>query len=283
MLAVQRSTCVGRNQAQSGAIGRTIASVVSLVKPPLEFLIPDSLGAAWAVALVAAAFVTAAISATFGIGGGVAMLAVMLALLPPAVVLPIHGVVQAGSNAGRLLALRSSVQHSMLAWFTAGTIIGVVAASLVLVALPTSTLQIILGLFILWTVWGPKLHARAISDRAFLLVGAGASFCTMFVGATGPMVAAFWDIRRMGKLGVVATHSACMVVQHASKVIAFGFLGFAFAEWLPMIVAMLVAGQLGTLAGARLLKALPDRVFEIAFKLILTGLALRLLWSAVID
>jgi uncharacterized membrane protein YfcA len=94
------------------------------------------------------------------------------------------------------------------------------------------------------------------------------------------MVAAFWDVGRMGKLGVVATHAACMVVQHAIKVVAFGVLGFAFADWLPMIAAMLVAGQLGTQAGARVLKALPQRAFEISFKLILTGLALRLLWSA---
>lgn len=246
----------------------------------MEALLPDGLGVAWAIALVAAAFITAAISAAFGIGGGVAMLAVMLAILPPAVVLPIHGVVQAGANAGRVLTLGRHVERSMLAWFTAGTVAGIVVASLVLVALPTATLQIILGLFILWTVWGPKLGPRAISDRAFVLVGAGASFCTMFVGATGPMVAAFWDVKRMGKLGVVATHSASMVVQHATKVLAFGALGFAFADWLAMIVAMLASGQFGTQVGARILKALPEHAFEISFKLILTGLALRLLWSA---
>lgn len=246
----------------------------------MELLLPDGLGTAWAGALIAASFVTAAISAAFGIGGGVAMLAVMLAVLPPAVVLPIHGVVQAGSNAGRVVTLRKSVQRSMLAWFSAGTVAGVVVASLVLVALPTQMLQVILGVFILWTVWGPKFTARAIPDRAFVLVGAGASFCTMFVGATGPMVAAFWDVKRMGKLAVVATHSACMVVQHAVKVLAFGVLGFAFVDWLPMIAAMLVAGQVGTQVGARILSALPERVFELSFKLILTGLALRLLWSA---
>ena len=256
------------------------AAGLAACAPALESLVPEGLGAAWALALIAAAFFTAAVSATFGIGGGVAMLAVLLAVLPPAVVLPIHGVVQAGSNAGRLVTLRRNVQRSMLGWFTAGTIVGIVAASLVLVALPTATLQLILGAFILWTIWGPKFTARTIPDRAFLLVGAGASFCTMFVGATGPMVAAFWDLKRMGKLGVVATHAACMVVQHATKVLAFGVLGFAFDEWLPMIVAMLVAGQLGTQLGARILSTMPERVFAIAFKLILTGLALRLLWSA---
>ncbi|MEO6269165.1 MAG: sulfite exporter TauE/SafE family protein, partial [Lautropia sp.] len=72
----------------------------------MELLVPESLGLAWAMALVAAAFVTAAISAAFGIGGGVAMLAILLAVLPPVVVLPVHGVVQAGANASRVMTLR---------------------------------------------------------------------------------------------------------------------------------------------------------------------------------
>lgn len=244
-----------------------------------QFL-PEGLTTGWAITLIAAAFITAAISATFGIGGGVAMLAVMLAVLPPAVVLPIHGIVQAGSNAGRAVTLHGSIRRPILGWFIAGTVIGVTAASFVLVALPTAILQMILGLFILWTLWGPRPHARTVPDPAFLAVGAGASFCTMFVGATGPMVAAFWDVKRMGKLAVVATHAACMVTQHVAKVVAFGVLGFAFREWAPMVVAMLAAGLLGTFAGAGILKALPERVFELAFKLLLTALALRLLWSA---
>jgi len=246
----------------------------------LDVLLPDSLPLAWAVALVAAAFATAAISAAFGIGGGVAMLAVMLAVLPPAVVLPIHGVVQAGSNLGRMVTLRRHVQRATLGWFTLGTVVGIAAASLVFVALPTRTLSIILGLFILWAVWGPKPAPRSIPDSRFVLVGAVASFCTMFIGATGPMVAAFWNVARMGKHGVVATHAASMVVQHVAKVVAFGALGFGFSEWIPMIAAMLVAGQVGTQVGARLLERMPERIFALGFNAVLTLLALRLLWSA---
>ena len=62
--------------------------------------------------------------------------------------------------------------------------------------------------------------------------------------------------------------------------VAFGALGFDFADWLPMVVAMLIAGQIGTQAGARLLERMPERVFALGFKLVLTALALRLLWSA---
>jgi uncharacterized membrane protein YfcA len=236
----------------------------------MDHLLPQGLSVGWAIALVAAAFFTAGISAAFGLGGGVAMLAIMLAVLPPAIVLPIHGIVQAGSNAGRAVSLRTEIRRA----------IGIVAASLVLVALPAATLQWILGLFILWSVWGPKPKGRRVPDAGFLAVGAVASFCTMFVGATGPMVAAFWDVKRMGRLAVVATHAGCMLVQHLAKVVAFGVLGFAFAEWAALMVAMLVAGQAGTMVGAEVLKAMPERVFAIAFKAVLTLLALRLLWSA---
>jgi uncharacterized membrane protein YfcA len=246
----------------------------------VEYLLPEGLAPGWAIALVAASFFTAAISAAFGLGGGIAMLALMLAVLPAPVVLPIHGIVQAGSNAGRAFTLRRHVRRSVLGWFIAGTAIGVVAASFVLVALPTATLEMVLALFILWTLWGPSLRKRTAPDAAFLAVGAGASFCTMFLGATGPMVATFWDVKRMGKLAVVATHATCMVVQHAAKVVAFGVLGFAFAQWTAIVVAMLVAGQAGVLVGARILKAMPERAFAIAFKALLTALALRLLWSA---
>jgi uncharacterized membrane protein YfcA len=246
----------------------------------MDHLLPQGLSVGWAIALVAAAFFTAGISAAFGLGGGVAMLAIMLAVLPPAIVLPIHGIVQAGSNAGRAVSLRTEIRRTILGWFAIGTAIGIVAASLVLVALPAATLQWILGLFILWSVWGPKPKGRRVPDAGFLAVGAVASFCTMFVGATGPMVAAFWDVKRMGRLAVVATHAGCMLVQHLAKVVAFGVLGFAFAEWAALMVAMLVAGQAGTMVGAEVLKAMPERVFAIAFKAVLTLLALRLLWSA---
>ncbi|MGE0800306.1 MAG: TSUP family transporter [Lautropia sp.] len=247
----------------------------------MESWLPDGLSIAAALALVAASFVTAAVSATFGIGGGVAMLVVMLALLPPAIVLPLHGVVQTGSNAGRAVTLLRHVRRAALGWFTAGTVVGIVAASFVFVALPTRTLAIVLGGFILWVLWGPTLSKRPISDRSFVAVGAVASFCTMFVGATGPMVGAFWNVRELGKLGVVATHAAAMVVQHAAKVIAFGALGFGYTAWLPLLAALLIAGQLGTQLGARILQRLPERVFEFGFKWLLTALALRLLWTAI--
>ena len=78
------------------------------------------------------------------------------------------------------------------------------------------------------------------------------------VGATGPLVAVllakFFDNDRRA---LVATHAAGMTAQHLLKIFVFGFAGFAFGAWLPLIAAMVLSGYLGTLYGSSLLERLP--------------------------
>jgi uncharacterized membrane protein YfcA len=68
-----------------------------------------------------------------------------------------------------------------------------------------------------------------------------------------------------------------MTIQHGLKGIAFGFLGFQFLPWLPVMAAMIASGFIGTLAGRRILQRLPERLFTKLFRLVLTVLGLRLL------
>jgi uncharacterized membrane protein YfcA len=111
-------------------------------------------------------------------------------------------------------------------------------------------------------------------------MGAVASFLTMFFGATGPFVAAMLAARLPVRQAYVGTHAACMTAQHGLKIVVFGVLGFAFAPWLPLIVAMIATGFAGTVAGTRLLHVLPEQHFRKALKAVLTLLALNLLLSA---
>ena len=68
-------------------------------------LLPAGLDPLIALALVFLSLVTSAITATFGIGGGSLMIAALLLVMPPAVAIPVHGLVQLGSNAGRGLMM----------------------------------------------------------------------------------------------------------------------------------------------------------------------------------
>ena len=49
--------------------------------------------------VVVAALVTSIISGILGMAGGITLLGVMVALIPAGLVVPLHGVVQLGSNA----------------------------------------------------------------------------------------------------------------------------------------------------------------------------------------
>ncbi|MEO1748512.1 MAG: sulfite exporter TauE/SafE family protein, partial [Pseudomonadota bacterium] len=66
------------------------------------------------------------------------------------------------------------------------------------------------------------------------------------------------------------TSAAAMVFQHGVKIFAFGFLGFSFLEWLPLVGAMIVSGFLGTFAGIKLLRRLPEARFRLLLKIMIT-------------
>lgn len=242
--------------------------------------LPAGVSELTALGLVALSLLTSALTAAAGIGGGLVLLSVMASFLPPVIVIPTHGVVQLGSNAGRAVLFRRQIDRRIVFPFAIGSLLGVAVGAKLFVALPTSTLQIVLGLFILASVWLPKLKTSRISNRGFAAVGLVGTFCTMFVGATGPFVASFISPDRLSRHAVVATHAACMTLQHTLKVIAFGFLGFAFLPWAPLLAAMIGAGFLGTMLGRRVLDRLPHEVFARIFKVVLTLLALRLLYAA---
>lgn len=247
-----------------------------------NWIVPASLTTGWFVALVLCSFATSAITAAVGVGGGVALLAILLFVIPPATVLPIHGFVQAGSNLGRSYAMRQSIHRPIVLWFTIGAIVGVFLAGLVFVAIPSRGLLLALGLFILWSLWAPRPNARSFSDRGFLIAGFIVSLSGMFLGATGPLMAAFLRDRQEPREWLVATQAASMSVMHLLKILAFGIIGFVYTEWMALILLMIVSGYVGTLSGKALLAQLPEALFAKLFKYVLSALALRLIWSATI-
>lgn len=246
----------------------------------INSLLPAGVSIVGAAGLAVLSFAGSALTAGLGIGGGVLVMAGMLMFLPPTVVLPVHGVVQLGSNGGRAALMWRSVNAAIFAWFLLGTLVGTALGSQVLVAVPQRVLLILLALFILYTVWAPKLRKRMLPVHWYVVVGGFTSFANLFLGATGPLVAAFWSPERMGRHALVATHAICMTVQHALKVLVFGLLGFALAPWLPLLVVMLVAGFVGTMVGKKVLDSLPAERFAIGFRLVLTALSMRLIWQS---
>lgn len=244
-------------------------------------LLPDLLSLPIACALIICSFVMSAMTAVLGVGGGTGMLAVMASLFPPAVLIPIHGIVQLGSNGGRAVMMREHVHRPIFVYFLLGGLFGTVLAANLFVALPADLLQVVLAVFIIILVWAPKFTKFNVSDRGFLGVGFVVNFLGMFLGAAGPLFGACMATDRHSRHTIVATQGACVSTHYLLKVAAFGAIGFAYDEWLPFIAAMVLAGFVGTLIGGRLLEKLPEKSFALAFRVVLTIFALKLLWDGV--
>jgi len=241
--------------------------------------LPTNIDTWTTLALVALSFLTSLITATFSLGGGSLLIAAMTLVMPPVVVVPVHGCVQLGSNAGRAIVQRHHIQWNFILWVSLGAIVGSVVGGRFAYAMPDKWFSAVIGLFVLVTTWLPMPKVMATSRVAQFLGGAIVSALGMVVGAAGPLVAAF--VRGIpDRRQLVATHAMLNSLQHLLKVIVFVAMGFAFRQYLLLIALMVVAGFLGTTIGSRMLTHVPERLFRLVFRILLSVVALSLIRRA---
>ena len=244
----------------------------------LAALLPEGLDPVVAALLVIASAFTSALTAAFGVGGGIAMLTLMGLFVPVAALIPVHGAVQLGSNTGRAWHQRANVRMDVAAPFIAGSVVGAIIGAFVVIQLPDALLKLVLGAFVIAITWTKIPGIEKLTRAGLAVASVVVALLGMLVGATGPLVSVlFAQFFANDRKALVATHAAGMVAQHGLKIVVFGLAGFAFAEWLPLIGAMIVSGFLGTVYGTRLLERMPEESFRKWFKIAITVLALDLL------
>jgi uncharacterized membrane protein YfcA len=221
---------------------------------------------------------TSFISAAFGIGGGAILLGLLALKLPPIALLPIHGIVQIGSNLGRAVIFFKDIKRGPLIPFGIGTILGASLGGSLFVQIEPWLLQLSVAIFILWSVFG---KIPAIGSTHIIFGGIFSGFLTMFFGASGAIVAGMVKTMKLNPINHLATHSALMTIQHLIKVIIFGFIGFAYAEYFLLITAMIFSGFIGTLIGKKVLVKLGHKYFKIVLNVVLTLISLNLIWNAI--
>ncbi|WP_417670203.1 sulfite exporter TauE/SafE family protein [Roseibium sp.] len=246
-----------------------------------HLIFPEALSPVISLLLIAVSFATSMLTAALGLGGGIALIAVMANVMPGFALVPVHGVVQLGSNAGRALVQIRHVDWKILAWFAAGAVFGAAVGGSLVVNLPTPYLRLGIACFVLWSVWGRPPRLGRAGKPAMGIAGFLATLLSMFFGAAGPIGASVLATLGLSRHQFVANQAVTALVMHVFKVLAFGALGFAFAPWAGLIVMMIASGFLGTLAGSKLLGRMQEATFRKGFKLVMTLLALNLIWQAV--
>ena len=247
----------------------------------LDFFSSELITPLLGVLLIALAGFTSFLTAALGAGGGLLLLVAMASFMPMAAVIPVHGLVQLGSNANRMLLTYRYIDKGMLLYFIAGGLIGALAASFVVSDLPLDWMKLAVGVFVLFLLWGQKPKIRESSPLGKALAGLITTFLSMFVGASGPLVGSYLHSKGYDKMRFTGTFSASMTMQHSLKALVYGVAGFAFWQWLPLVIAMVAAGVVGTWLGLKLLHKIPAEKFQRVVQIVLTILSINLMWQAV--
>lgn len=164
-------------------------------------------------------------------------------------------------------------------------VIGAIAGTLL--AAPLSAfwlselqLTLLLATFTLVVTWVPIPVVKTHSTRNNLLFSVAVSFIGVFVSATGPLIAAFLRHQAQDRKELVATMAASVSTMNFLRIVLFSSLGFFWSEWLVPLALMIAAGFGGTLIGLQLLGRLPEKLFQTLLKLLLTVLALSMIFRA---
>jgi uncharacterized membrane protein YfcA len=234
-------------------------------------------------AFVAFAFFTAFVGVVTGAAGGLMMMVTLASVFPISAAIPIHTVVQLGGNLSRIYFLRQFIIRSTLLPFFIGAAIGAATGAQIFISLPTALLQGFLGAFVIVLTWMPAFTRLGAQRGRFSLLGFLAAFLGIFVSATGTLIAPFVAGEAPDRRNYVATFTTLMVIVHSLKLIAFGLLGVALAKYLPLMLSMVAAATLANWIGAKVLHRMHEGHFRLLFKLVVTGLSLRLIWLAAQD
>lgn len=229
--------------------------------------------------LYLASFLTAIVSGTVGAAGGTLLISYMALYFPPTLLVPLHGVVQLSSNLSRVILGFKNIVRDIAIPSAIGSLAGGLIGSQVVITLPEKEFKIFLAVMIVLITWLPKFKATFQIPGKFFWLGGGITFLSLFIGATGPLLAAFLVRNDLKKENLVATQAACQAATHLVKLMVFFSLGFLIGPYIPILSGMIITSFLGNWVGKKILHRIPVKVFTWAIKVVITSLAVKLLFD----
>lgn len=227
--------------------------------------------------LVPVAFFTSVLAGVMGMGGGMLLIAAMPGLLPASAIIPIHAFTQLASNASRAIFGWRFIAWEIVPAFTLGAVLGAWLGGEVYGSLDLHWLPAVIGAIILLITWVPLPQVPGGGQLALAVLGFYQTGLGMIAGATGPLGASLLLRRNPDRDWLVVNSALYMSLNHALRMAAFAFIGFSFAPWWQLMLAMAAAVIAGSWVGTRLRMHIPQRNFQRLFKTLVTLLALRMI------
>ena len=246
------------------------------------------------IILTIAAFITSTISAIIGMGGGIILLGIMAIIIPQGyMVIALHGIIQLISNTTRTFLFRKHLKKNIINEFIVGALLGI-ALSIGLIfylinhfnvnsadQIDMEILKPLIGLFIIWNITLKKYFKKKViktKNDSFIIVGFLSGLASIFIGATGPLIAPFFINKKFSKENIIANKAAFQMITHLSKIPIFiYFFNFNYFNKINMLLPLIIAVFIGTNFGKKILTKIPEDLFMKIIKMTLALIAIKLI------
>jgi uncharacterized protein len=233
--------------------------------------------------VLAVGLVAGTISGIVGTGSSIMLMPVLIYEYGPKQAVPIMAIAAVMANFSRILAWWREVDWRACAAYSAPAIPAAALGARTLLVLPSRTVDICIGLFLIAMVparhWLAR-HQLKLSLWHLAVGGAAIGYLTGIVVSTGPLSVPLFLFYGLTKGAFLATEAASSLGMYVSKSITFQRFGA-----LPLEVAVqgLIAGgslMAGAFVAKRFVLRLEPEVFRRMMDVIMIVAGLSTLWTA---
>jgi uncharacterized membrane protein YfcA len=213
-------------------------------------------------------------------GGALMLLPVLSFLLGAKQVAPVMNLGNFIGRPVRLVLFWQHIRWEIVWYYVPASLLGAVAGAYLLSSVHSRSLQFIIGLFLVSTLFqyrfGKKKHSFHMKLWYFIPLGILIPFISTITGALGPLLNPFMLNYNMSKEELIATKTFNSFAAGVVQISSYAFFGSLYGElWIWGIVLGLGI-SVGNYIGKRLLKRISETSFRklaIAF-MVISGLLL---------
>lgn len=220
-------------------------------------------------------------------GGGASLLLMPLIALTIGVkaVAPVMTFGIAMNSTSKVFFFWKNIDWRLFKWLFPSTIVGSVFGALMFAHLSSEYLQIIIGIFLVATVFQLKTEKKnetgekKIKTWHFVPIGFCISFLSGLIGGVGPLMNSAYLNYGMTKEGMIGTRAANAVVLHITKIVSYAYLGYVTGEVLFYGLLIGASATFATYVGKLLLSKISDLFFKkiVVMTMVLSGI--MMLWK----
>lgn len=206
------------------------------------------------------------------------MLLASTSVLPISSAIPLQSAFAAGSLIARLYFFWQHIEWHIVRAFVLGSLFGVYLGTRAFMALPDTTLSILLGVVLLIMIWMPEIKRQIHIRYPFFFVGVAHSYLGALLGVGGVLQPCILRTKLL-KLQITGTLAACLLTLDAMKASSYISFGFNYLNFIPHIIGATLAGFLGTWVGKRVTHRVSEQLFRRVFRILVSLVAIRLIYQ----